>query len=69
MSWVAVDKFRVVGKKISKIDNVFLQQLINPRPLLKYWYFGSFRCDNVPIVPNETPAIINTQPSTIQGEH
>ena len=54
---------------ISKIDNVYLQQKINPIPLLQYRYLGSFPSDFVPILPNETFAIINTKPSNMQGEH
>ena len=65
---VAVDKFGVVGKT-SKMDNSSLQQIINRIPLLKYRYLGSFPSDNVPTLDNDTFAIINTQPSKMQGEH
>ena len=68
-SSVAVDKFDVVGKKTSKMDNVSLQQKINRIPLLKYRYSGSFPSNYVPTLDNETFAIINTQPSNMQGEH
>ena len=51
------------------MGSVFLQQIINRIPLLKYRYFGSFPSDYAPILPNETFAIINTQPSNMQGEH
>ena len=68
MSSVAVDKFGVVGKT-SKMDNVSLQQTINRIPLLKYRYRGSFPSDYVPTLDNDTFAIINTQPSNMQGEH
>ena len=68
MSSVAVDKFGVVGKT-SKMDNVSLQQIINRIPLIKYRYRGSFPSDYVPTLDNDTFAIINTQPSNMQGEH
>ena len=70
-SSVAVDKFGVVGKNIQKtiMDNVALPQNINRIPLLKYRYIGSFPCDCVPTLPNDTFAIINTQASNMQGEH
>ena len=51
------------------MDNVALCQTINRIPLLKYRYNGSFPCDYVPTLPNDTFAIINTQPSNMQGEH
>ena len=44
MPSVAVDKFGVDGKK-SKTDKVFLQQIINRIPLLKYRYRGSIPSD------------------------
>ena len=68
MSSLAVDKFGVVGKT-SKLDNVSLQQIINRIPLLKYQYRGSSPSDYVPTLDNDTFAIINTQPSNMQGEH
>ena len=51
------------------MDNVSLQQIINRIPLLKYRYRGSFPSDYVPTLENDTFAIINTQPSNMQGEH
>ena len=51
------------------MDNVSLQQLFNPIPLLKHRYRGSFPSDYVPTLGNDTFAIINTQPSNMQGEH
>ena len=51
------------------MDNVALRQITNRIPLLKYRYIGSFPCDYVPTLPNDTFAIINTQPSNVQGEH
>ena len=56
-------------EKTSKMDNVFLQQIINRIPLLKYRYRGSFPSDYVPTLDIDTFAIINTQPSNMQGEH
>ena len=49
--------------------NFALQQLINRIPLLKFRYLGSFPSDYVPTLDNDTFAIINTQPSNMQGEH
>ena len=51
------------------MDNFALQQFINCIPLLKFWYLGSFSSDYVPTLDNDTFAIINTQPSKMQGEH
>ena len=51
------------------MDNVSLQQIINRIPQLKYRYGGSFPSDYVPTPDNDTFAIINTQPSNMQGEH
>ena len=50
------------------MDN-FALQIINRSPLLKFRYLGSFLSDYVPTLDNDTFAIINTQPSNIQGEH
>ena len=58
----------VLLEKTSKMDNVSLQQIINRIPLLKYRYRGSFLSDYVPNLDNDTFAIINTQPSNMQGE-
>ena len=52
-----------------KTDNFALQQNINRIPQLKFRYLGSFPSDYVPTLDNDTFAIINTQPSKIQGEH
>ena len=68
MSSVAVDKFGVVGEKY-KMDNVALRQIIDRIPRLKYRYIGSYPCDLVPTLPNNTFAIVNTQPSQMEGEH
>ena len=51
------------------MDNVALRQLVNRIPLLKYQYIGSFLCDYVRTLPNDTFAIIITQPNNMQGEH
>ena len=51
------------------MDNFALQQIINRIPLLKFRYLGSFPSDYVPTRDNDTFAIINTQPSIMQGEH
>ena len=51
------------------MDNFALQENINRIPLLKFGYFGSFPSDYVPTLDNDTFAIINTQPSNMQGEH
>ena len=51
------------------MDNFALQQNINRIPLFKFGYFGSFPSDYVPTLDKDTFAIINTQPSNMQGEH
>ena len=51
------------------MDNFALQQIINRIPVLKFRNLGSFPSDYVPTVDNDTFAIINTQPSNMQGEH
>ena len=50
------------------MDNVSLQQIIKRIPLLKYRYRGAFPSDYVPTLDNDTFAIINMQPSNMQGE-
>ena len=50
------------------MDNVSFQQVINRTALLKYQYLGSAPYDYVPILPKETFAIIETQPSFMQAE-
>ena len=67
---VAVDRFGVVWKNVYvKMDIFALQQIINRILLLIFWYLGSFPSDYVPTLDNDTFAIINTQPSKMQGEH
>ena len=51
------------------MDNFALQQIINRITLLKFRYLGSFYSDYVPTLDSDTFAIINTQPSKMQGEH
>ena len=51
------------------MDNCALQQIYNGIPLLKFRYLGSLPSDYVPTLDNDTFAIINTQPSNMQGEH
>ena len=51
------------------MDNFARQQIIIRIPLLKFRYLGSFPPDHVPTLDNDTFAIINTQPSNMQGEH
>ena len=56
-------------EEISEMDDVSLQQTINRIPLVKYRYRGSFPSDYVPTLDNDNLAIINTQPTKMQGEH
>ena len=51
------------------MENFALQQIINHILLLKFRYLGSFPTDYVPTLDNDTFAIINTQPSNMQGEY
>ena len=51
------------------MDNFALQQIINRIPMLKFRDLWSFPSDYVPTLNNDTFAIINTQPSNMQGEH
>ena len=51
------------------MDDFALQQIINPILLLKFRYLGSFPSDHVPTHDNDIFAIINTQPSNMQGDH
>ena len=55
-------------EKTSKMDKVSLQQRINRIPILKYRYRGFFPSDYVPTLDNDTSAIINTQPSNMNGD-
>ncbi len=59
----------VLWERIFEMDNTSLEQIANRIPLLKYRYMGTFPSDFVPNLPNDTFAIINTQPSNTPGEH
>ena len=50
------------------MDIFALQQIINRILLLKFRYLGSFPSDYVTTLDTDTFAIINTQPSNMQGE-
>ena len=63
---VAVKKL-VLWEKIFEIDNTSLRKIVNRTPSLKYWYIGSFPSDFVRNFPNDTFAIINTEPSNTPG--
>ena len=51
------------------MDIFALRQIIKRIPPFKFRYLGSFPSDHVPTLDNDTFAIINTQPSNMQGEH
>ena len=55
-------------EKTSNLD-ISLQQVVNRIPLLKYRYRGSFPSAYNQTFDNDTFAIINKQPSNMQGEH
>ena len=55
--------------RIVEMDNTSLNQIVNRIPSLKYRYIGPFPSDSVPHFPNDTIAIIKTQPSNTPGEH
>ena len=59
----------VLWERIAEMDNTSLEQFVNRIILLKYRYMGSFPSDFVPNLPNDTFAIINTQPSYTPREH
>ena len=61
MCLVAVDKFGVVEKNISKMDHVSVQQIFNRIPLLKYRYLGSIPSDYAPTLVKDNFAILYTQ--------
>ena len=54
---------------VSKKDIVSLRKICKNIQLLKYWYRGSFPYGYVAALDNDTFAIINMQPSNMQGEH
>ena len=59
----------VLWERSFEMDNSPLKQLVNRMSLLKYRYNGPFPSEFVPNLPNDTFAIINTQPSNTPGEH
>ena len=52
-----------------KMDDVSLQQIINQIPQIEYRYRGSFPSDYFSTLDNDFFAILDTQPSNMQGEH
>ena len=59
----------VLLEKLSNINNVYLWQLINHNPLLKYRCRVSLPSDNVPASDSDTSANSSTQPSKMQVDH
>ena len=59
----------VLSERIFAMDNNSPKQIVTRIRLPKYRYMGSFPSDFVPNLPNDTFAIINTQPSNTPGEH
>ena len=59
----------VLWVRIFPNDNTSLEQIGNCILVPRYRYIGSFPSDFVPTLPNETFAVINTQPSNMPGEH
>ena len=55
-------------EKISKKDNVDIQQKINRKLLLEYRYLNSFLLNQFPNRPTEFFATIKRQPIKKQGE-
>ena len=51
------------------MDIFALQQIINRIRLPNFRYLGPFPSDYVPTLDDDSFAIINTQPSNMQGEH
>ena len=51
------------------MDSTSLMQIVIRIPLLKFRYFESVPSDFVLNLPNDTFAIINTQPGNTPGEH
>ena len=50
------------------MDKIAPRQKVSRFPLLKYDYIGSFPCNLVPNLSNNTFIIINTQPTSLLGE-
>ena len=59
----------VLWERIFEMDNTSLTQIVDRKVVLKNRYMGSVPSDFVPNLPNDTFAIINTQPSNTPGEH
>ena len=59
----------VLWERIFEMDNTSLKQIVNRILLHKSGNMGSFPSDFVPNRPNDTFAIINTQPGNTPGEH
>ena len=59
----------MLWERISEIDNFSLKQIVYRIPLLNNRYMGSFPSDSVPNLPNDTFAIINSQPINTPREH
>ena len=59
----------VLWERIYEMENASLKQIVNRIRLLKLRYMGSFLSDFVSNLPNDTFAIINTQPGNTPGEH
>ena len=51
------------------MDDLALFEITDRIPFLKYRYLGAFPSDRVPMLPKDTFAIINTEPSYMSGEH
>ena len=51
------------------MDYIVLRQIIDRIPLLKYRYLGSFASDRVPMLPNDTFAIVKTEPGYMSDVH
>ena len=69
MSSVAVDKFGVVGKNVYLWITLLCNKLSVVSLCSSFGTSVSFPSDHVPTLDNDTFAIINTQPSNMQGEH
>ena len=59
----------VLWERIFAMDNTSFKKIVNRISLLKYRCIGSFPSVFVANLPNDTFAIINTQPSNTPGEH
>ena len=59
----------LLWERIFEMVNTSLKQSVSRIPLLMYRCMRSFPPDFVTTLPNDTFAIINTQPSNTPGEH